>query len=503
LDTAQPDSKLSSEIAKALQNELSKRGPARVTSVSDNAIAPASSGSSDEDAKARWQAARTALQGTKRIRDGKLRLSLRLVNAADGKVLYRRIIESEVFGKAADSAAKLTAANIYAILSTPKPTPIQSTENDPGWRDQNARELLLAGKAVMDRPTVVDMDRAIDLFEKAAKAEPRSALASSYLAEAHYARALVTSDLRDVAAANTSAKTAIDFNPTMAEAHKALSCALLQQGQFRESLEEAFSAYELADSDAGVLNGRVADNLRMLGDPARAAAWYRITRTGRPGANEFMVADCLADLGDDENAATTYRRVWTLFPELPEGWMGLCRLALLQRDFATAQKISTENWTRYRDFVFSEEMAAQVEFFSRNFPEAEKLYRELAAKDPNGGGSFYGAVSYQSALGRLHVANHDEETGRQILEGALTKEMEALHSAPNHPEILYRLAAIESSLGKVEPALEHLRAATEGGWLDYRSMQLDPRFDGICADPRLEAIVEATKAKIEKSRQSR
>jgi tetratricopeptide (TPR) repeat protein/tRNA A-37 threonylcarbamoyl transferase component Bud32 len=488
LDTAQPDSRLSSEIARALQNELSKRGPARVTSVSDNAIAAASSGSSDEDAKARWQAARTALQGTKRIRDGKLRLSLRLVNAADGKVLYRRIIESEVFGKAADSAAKLTAANIYAILSTPKPTPIQSTENDPGWRDQNARELLIAGKAVMDRRTVVDLDRAIDLFKKVVKAEPRSALASSYLAEAHYARALVTSDAGDAAAANTSAKAAIDLNPTMPEAHKALSCVLFQQGRFRESLEEAFAAYELADSDAGVLTSEVANNLRMLGDPARAAAWYRITKTNRPGTNEFAVADCLADLADDENAAAGYRRVWTLFPELPEGWMGLCRLALLQRDFDTARKISTENWIRYRDFAFSEEMAAQVEFFSRNFPEAEKLYQELASKDPNGGSSFYGAVSYQSALGRLHLAAADEKSGARILEEELRKEFEALRSAPNHPEILYRVAAIEASLGRVEVALEHLRAATKAGWIDYRSLDLDPRFDALRSDRRYQEI---------------
>jgi tetratricopeptide (TPR) repeat protein len=274
----------------------------------------------------------------------------------------------------------------------------------------------------------------------------------------------------------------------MSEAHKALSCALFQQGRFRESLEEAFAAYELADSDAGVLTSEVADNLRMSGDPVRAAAWYRITKTNRPGTNEFMVADCLADMTDDKNAATSYRRVWTLFPEQPEGWMGLCRLALLQKDFATARKIASENWTRYRDFTFSEEMAAQVEFFSRNFPDAERLYQELAAKDPSGGGGFYGAVGYQSALGRLRLAAGDEKAGNAILEEALNKELAGLRSAANHPEILYRLAAIESSLGRIEPALEHLRAATNAGWIDYRSLDLDPRFDALRSDRRYQEI---------------
>lgn len=498
LDTAQPDSRLSSEIANALQGELSRYGPARVTAVSDNATTTAVSGSSDEDARLRWQGARTALQGTRRIRDGKLRLSLRLINAADGKVLYRHIFDADVPDKGADAVASLAGAHVYAILNLAHLSSAESKEVDPGWRNESTRELLIAGKAVVDRRTVVDLDRAIDLFKKAAKAEPRSALASSYLAQALCGRAFVTSDSRDVAAANTSARSAIDLNPTMAEAHKAMSHVLYQQGRFRESLEEAFAAYELADSDTGIPTNDVANNLKILGDPARAAAWYRITKKNRPGANEFMVADCLADLADDEDAAAAYSRVWTLMPELPEGWMGLCRLALLQGDFATARKISAENWTRYREFAFSEQMAAQAEFFSRNFPEAKKLYQELASKDPNGGGSFYGAVSYQSALGRLRLAAGDERNGTRILEEQLKRELEALRSVPNHPEILYRLAAVESSLGKVESALEHLRAATEAGWIDYRSLKLDPRFDSMSARPEFTQI----ETKLEKAVQA-
>jgi tetratricopeptide (TPR) repeat protein/TolB-like protein/tRNA A-37 threonylcarbamoyl transferase component Bud32 len=484
LDSARPDSHISDAVATALQRELSRHGPARVSA----ARPPSVPGADTRDSES-WNGARTALQGTRRIRDGKLRLSLRLINAADGKVLYRHIFDADIPDKGADKAASLAGAHVYAILNLANLSSAESKEVDPGWRNQSTRELLIAGQAVVERRTVVDLDRAIDLFEKAVKAEPRSALANSYLANAHYARAFVTSDPRDVAAGNTSARTAIDLNPTMAEAHTALSRALYQQGRFRESLEEAFAAYELADSDTGILTSGVASNLRILGDPARAAAWYRMTKANRPGTNEFMVADCLADLTDDENAAAAYSRVGTLMPERPEGWMGVCRLALLQGNFATARKISTENWTRYRDFAFSEQMAAQVEFFSRNFPAAEKLYQELAAKDQNGGGTFYGAVSYQSALGRLRLAAHDEKKGNQLLNETLAKERERLRSTPEHPEVLYRVAAIESSLGDGETALEHLRAAVKAGWIDYRSLKLDPRFDGISTHPRFNEIV--------------
>jgi serine/threonine protein kinase/tetratricopeptide (TPR) repeat protein len=490
LDTTQTDSKMSSEIAQALQNELSRHGPARVTSVADTATTGAGSGSSDEDPKSRWQGARTALRGTERMKDGKLRLSLRLINGSDGKVLYRRIVETDVSSKRADTAAKLTAGNIYAILITAKPPPIDSMENDPGWRDRTTRELLVAGRSVADRRTVVDLDRAIDLFERAIKSAPRSGLAYSYLAQAQYARAFVTGDTRHNSGANAAANTAVSLNPDLHQAHSALSCALFQQGRFRPSLEEAFTAYELVDNDDGALANRVANNLRNLGEPGRAAMWYRygITKANRPGADEFMVADCLADLADDENAAAAYRRVWTLLPEHPEGWMGLCRLALLQKDFAMARQISSENWTHYRDFAFSEEMAAQVAFFSRDFPEAEKLYQELSAKDPNGGGGFYGAVSYQSALGRLRLAAGDENAGIQILQEALDKELEGLRSAPSHPEILYRVAAIESSLDQIDSALSYLGQAVREGWVDYRSLELDPRFDTLRSNARYQEI---------------
>ncbi len=128
----------------------------------------------------------------------------------------------------------------------------------------------------------------------------------------------------------------------------------------------------------------------------------------------------------------------------------------------------------YREFPLSEQTAAAAAFFSRNFVEAEKLYRGLSAKDPNGGGGSFGGVTYQSALGWLRFAAGDKTGGTRFLNAALAKELDALRTAPHHPEVLYRASAIEASLGKTEAALQHLAAATDAGWIDYRLMQLDP-----------------------------
>jgi serine/threonine protein kinase len=500
LDTAKPDSRSSATIATVMQKEFSNHGPARVNSLGPGA----SSGSGENNPAAtaeRRERARAKLQGTKRVHDGKVRLALRLVSMEDGKILYRRIIESDNFDQAAATAARSVAADIYGILSIANPTPAESMEADPGWRDQATRELLAAGRAVKERRTLVDLDRAIELFEKVVKAQPRSALAHSYLAETRYGRAFLSDDASYLSAAEASARTAIGLNSKIAQTHKALSLVLFQQGRFRESLEEAYVSLEFADTDYGGLPNSVANNLRMLGQPANAAAWYRLgfDLDARPGRNEFSLADSLADLVDDENAARSYLRSAALFPEMPEGWMGLCRLALLQKDFTTARRISSENWKRYNDFVFSEEMAAEVEFFSRNFPEARKLYEELSTKDPSGGGEFYGAMSYQSALGRL-VSESDQESGKRLLRETLRREMEALQLAPQHPEILYRVAAIESSLGQTREAITHLRAASDAGWIDYRSTELDPRFDAVRNIWEFQQIISAAAARVKQMR---
>jgi serine/threonine protein kinase/Tfp pilus assembly protein PilF len=501
LDTARYDAKASNALATALQREFSNCGPARVTSVS--VARSTSSGTGyDETAADRWNRARTAIQGTKRIHDGKLRVSLRLLNTADGKVLYKKIIETGAPQQSADVLARLTGNQFYTILNIHDLASAELAETDPGWRDSGTRELLIAGRAVEDRHALIDIDRSIELFRKAVDAQPSSALAHSLLAQALWGRGSLRGDNTFLQSSGTSAQRALELDPNSPEAHKATSMVFYGQGRFAQALEEALISLELADSaDDYRLVNRITSIFKMLGQPAKAVAWYQLTfRNAVRPFDSASLGDCYIALADDSRAAEEYKRASTLFPEHPEGWIGLCRLALLQKDFATSRKIASENWQRYRDFAFSEQMAAQVEFFSRNFPEAEKLYKELATKDPNGGASFHGVVSYQSALGRLRQAARDEKAATEILQQELRKELARLHSAPQHPEILYQVAAIEASLNKIEPALERLQAAVNAGWIDYRSLDLDPRFDALRPKPAFKDILARLQSKMEEMR---
>jgi hypothetical protein len=147
-------------------------------------------------------------------------------------------------------------------------------------------------------------------------------------------------------------------------------------------------------------------------------------------------------------------------------------------------------------------MAAKLHFFSRNFGEAKRIYAELALKDSQGGGKFYGAISYQSALGFLELKTGRKEAGQNILDVALQHELDQLATSPRHPEILYRTAAIEAALALKNSALVHLRAAAIEGWIDFRSLALDPRFDALRDDAVFKEISESMMTRVASLRRS-
>ncbi len=154
LDTAQHDTEISNVIAATLQNTLSGIGPARVTPISRKKLTTAPEDRSEEAAN-RWNSARAAIQGTKRLRNGKLCVSLRLLNTADGKVLYKKIINDA----GPESVAKLTGAQLYGILNIHDLASVELTETDPGWRDKIlASSLSQAGPSKIDLPLLILSD---------------------------------------------------------------------------------------------------------------------------------------------------------------------------------------------------------------------------------------------------------------------------------------------------------------------------------------------------------
>src|SRR5204863_5550259 len=172
----------------------------------------------------------------------------------------------------------------------------------------------------------------------------------------------------------------------------------------------------------------------------------------------------------------------------------------LKGEFNKARQIyQTSGWI-HRDLGEMERIAAQTEFFSRDFSAAEKLYDDLSKSDPAGGCSFYSAVDYQSAVGRAKQALGEGAKGQTLLNRCLIDQRRIVAKHPDNPEANYCLAAVESCLGISDSSLEHLRAAARLGWTDYRSLTLDPRFDSVRRKPEFQQITNTISAKVAEMR---
>jgi tetratricopeptide (TPR) repeat protein len=491
LDTATPDGTLTKEFAASLEDGLAALGPARVTTLEPPFVVGRDSiGKLIKEGS--QNGARAILMGTIRSSQGRKRVSFQLIDPGTKEVLFSHLSDGE--GRGALSGAVTGQVNqaIYAILSSGDWSNLLLAKRDPGLRNQAANEAMAAGRLI-SRSSAADCDKAIALFKKAIEAEPHSSLAHTYLAMEATGRTHFKLDRSFLDLGKREAERALQLTPVSAEAHRALAGVYYQEGRFPEALEQALQTVEI-----GGLQDRLAMflgmTLDMLGRPHHALGWNQVAAqlSVNPGDVDSLIGDCWAKLIDDQQAERAYARAVELRPNSSEGTVGMARLRLLEGNFEAAREICRTLPVTLGD---STEIAAQIEFFDRKFDAALELYRTLNRANPNGGGSFYGAMTYCSAGGRAKQALGEIIEAKRVLEECLTRERANAEREPDNPEALYRLAAVEACLGMTDASLTHLKKAVALGWVDYRSLGLDPRFDSLHG-PEFQTIISELSARV-------
>ena len=284
------------------------------------------------------------------------------------------------------------------------------------------------------------------------------------------------------------------------EAHRARAGTLRYRGLLLESVDSYLTAYEL-DSSNGRAAATLGDIYNFVGRPDLAVTWFEraMRREIRPVYADNL-ADAYTDLGDYEKAERAYQTAAVFRPDLPVGVLGLSRLALLRGDYESARRECETAWAKYKGDPQPLIMLAVIEFFSRNFPTAERLYREALAANRPGGVDFAGSVRFLSALGFVRHRAGLEAESRALLEEARALDENELSRAPGNPRSLYSLAASCAALGNSEKANVNLEKAIAAGWIDFRSMELDPRFDSIRDLGAFEEILNRLKQRVQMMR---
>jgi tetratricopeptide (TPR) repeat protein/predicted Ser/Thr protein kinase/TolB-like protein len=483
-------------VAHSLEQKLGKLGPSRVRGVNIPGSFLAITSPEQTREIGRVTKSRAVLSGTLRTVAGTRQVAFRLLEATTGEPLF---VHTSNVGGGISSGTPVDeelARRCYATLQAEDWSEIKE-KSDPGLVDERSREAIVAGLELMRRTSIGDLDHAIALFTKAIQFEPRSGVAHSYLAITDTTRTHYFADRSYLEAGKQEAEEAIRLAPLSVEAHRATAGVYYQQGRFRESLEEGLRTVEMGgvDEKAARFLGMTLDTVGQLD---RALSWFSLASVlhGVPGKVDAQLGDAWTKLGDDDRALEAYARSRDLQPNCTDGSVGICHTKMLQGDFEGARRFyATVRW-KQDEMGDSKAIAAQIEFFARNFGQAVKLYDDLCRIDSDGGGSFYGALSYQSALGRAKQALEDEVGGREMLSQCLVRERAAIRREAENPEAFYRLAATEASLDNLNDSIAHLRDAIQLGWRDYRSLAMDPRFDEVRKDPRFQEVVDTLSAKV-------
>jgi serine/threonine protein kinase/Flp pilus assembly protein TadD/TolB-like protein len=501
LDSICADAVTAKAVASSLQSEISKFGSARIITETQPSAKWTGGGIVDEvQAASRRNGTETVLSGTIRSVGKHTRVSLRLIskNGTDDLGRWTFDLDKKTAAPKAFLEQRVSAL-VYEALDTKTERP-GGLQTDPVMKDETARGYFNAGRSLLDRRTIADMDRTIACFEAAIRAAPRSVAARSYLAMAYMGRNYLLSSPQCIERAYQAAREAIALAPEDPTANRGLCYVAEAQGRYTEALEFGLRTIELGDQSERAF-GEVAYAWKMLGRPDKAILWYQKAKasTRQPADYDALLGDCFMDLGLDDQARLAYETAANFHPDLPEGWMGLVYLKLLNGDLSGARSLFQSRSQEYAAFPVAKQLEALVEFFARNYPEAERLYGALSTQEPMGVGTqHYGAISYASALARSRHEQKDAQGAAEIISRCIDSDIVALQQAEpsDTAEILYRLAADHAVAQNSATATTYLKESIAKGWLDYRSPRFDPRFDAIANTLEFQTILDDLAARV-------
>jgi TolB-like protein/DNA-binding winged helix-turn-helix (wHTH) protein/Flp pilus assembly protein TadD len=273
------------------------------------------------------------LEGSIRRADNRMRITAQLIQTSDMTHLWAESYDrdvADVLTIQSEVAMKI-AQSLTLALRRPSVPLTASTSS-------SAYDLYLRGRFFREQATEESARRAIELFQAAIAADPRSArayaaIADAYwllgapgweveapsallekaqtsaeraleldpqLAEAHAVMAMIRLSYRwDRAGAEHEIREAIRLNPSYAQAHQYYSTALTTMGRFDAAIDEAKRSLEL-DQLSAPASTTLGIRYYYAGRLAEAAAQFQKTLETNPGFSvaHWGLAQCARARGD-------------------------------------------------------------------------------------------------------------------------------------------------------------------------------------------------------------
>jgi TolB-like protein/Tfp pilus assembly protein PilF len=386
----------------------------------------------------------SVLEGNVQKSSDRIRVSARLINVADGSSLWANTFEekfTDVFA-VQDAISQKVADALALRLSGQEKSRLTKryTEN------AEAYQLYLTGRYYWSKATPPDIRKGIAFFQQAIDLDPEYALAYAGLAAANRALAMNA----DVPAkdclpqAKAAAIKAIELDDSLADAHSALSFALIWYDWDWATAEKEAKRAVALDPNSGMAHFAYAHVLSDQGRHQEAIAEIARARELDPVFFLFRALEgmMLHHAGRNDEALTRLQKT---------------------------VELDSNFWATHL-------MLGKVYTQTQKYPEAIAEFTK--ARQLSGGNSeSIGSIGYVEAL------VGDKEKARVILE-----ELKALSSQRYIPPS--NVGLVYNGLGERDEAFSCLEKACDQRDPRVTLLKVDPRWDSLRENPRFVAILK-------------
>jgi serine/threonine protein kinase/tetratricopeptide (TPR) repeat protein len=332
-----------------------------------------------------------------------------------------------------------------------------------------AYEAFSKGVINLRAETYESLDRAVLLFERAVRLDPRYASAHQELGVAYATKAdyYGMDELRERAVG--SLRRALELQPDSVRAWRELGTTLIWMGREREGFEALERALAIDPSDAGAIGGMARALFVGRAQFEEAARWYERAYAANPKAGWYalQLSHCAA-----------------LLRQFARGEDAARRAIALQEAFLSGQEgvVIVGGWMRLGHLLALQGKPAQaVDQFRREIEFLGSIDHALRGRI---------IVELNMRLGAAYLVTGETRKGQALIDVAIEAFGRRVRLGADEPFTRYYAAAAHALKGDADTAIAFLeRAASERRAFTLARARTEPEFDGIRTDSRFQRLV--------------
>src|SRR5438477_1642071 len=335
------------------------------------------------------------LEGSVRKSADRVRIAVALIKSGDGANVWSDTYDrdlKDIFAVQSEIAGAVAKQLKVALLGHSGQVAHLATASTPSNQNVEAYNALLQGNFYANRSTAEDYRKAIGYYEEAIRLDPRYALAHAMLSRAalnlanNYSGSIAPKEGQEaIAKARASAKSALNLDPNLAEAHSAQGRILeIVDFNFAAAEAEYRRALELAPQNPSATNNlaNLMGNLGKL-DEALALGQRALALEPLRIASHLNLAITLTLLGRYHEAEAAVRKAIALQPQAAINYTWLAVLQIVRGNSGAAVELAKQEtdpfWRTYA--------LALAQFANGERAEADAALKKLIDENADSSGS--------------------------------------------------------------------------------------------------------------------